>query len=360
MDETLAMLQALTEAHGVPGQEADVRALLGRYLAPYGEIMVDGLGSIVARRAGTRDAAAPRVLVVGHMDEVGFMVTMIDDDGYIKFQPLGGWWEQVMLAQRVRIGTHKGEVFGVIGSKAPHLLDAEARKKLTEKKDMFIDVGVTSRDDALAAGIRPGDPITPVCPFAVGANPDVLIGKAWDNRAGCALAVETLRLLAAGDGAHPNTVYAGATVQEEVGLRGAITVSQLVDPAVGLAYDVGIAGDTPGIARHEAQGRLGQGAVLFLYDGSLIPHLKLRDLTIAVAEAEGIPYQFDTLPMGGQDAGRIALNRSGVPSIAIGVPARYIHSAASMIHRADFDAAARLGAALIRRLDAATVADLRS
>jgi putative aminopeptidase FrvX len=265
-----------------------------------------------------------------------------------------------MLAQRVRIRTRKGDIYGVIGSKAPHLLDIEERKKMVVKKDMFIDVGVTSRQDALDAGIRPGDPMTPVCPFTVMANPKVLMAKAWDNRAGCALALETLRLLAADGGTHPNTVYAGATTQEEVGLRGATTLSYLADPDVGIAYDVGIAGDTPGIALHEAQGRLGQGAILFIYDGSLVPNLKLRDLAVDTAEAEGIPYQFDRVAMGGEDAGRMAISRAGVPALCIGVPARYIHSAASMIHRDDFDAAARLGAALIRRLDAATVADLRN
>jgi endoglucanase len=128
---------------------------------------------------------------------------------------------------------------------------------------------------------------------------------------------------------------------------------------VGIAYDVGIAGDTPGIGLHEAQGRLGKGAVIFIYDGSLVPNLKLRDLAVDTAEAAGIPYQFDTVAMGGEDAGRMAITRGGVPALCIGVPARYIHSAASLIHRDDFDAAAQLGAALIRRLDTATVADLR-
>ena len=359
MDETLAMMQALTEAPGVPGHERAVRDLMRGYLAPYGEVLTDGLGGIVARRTGAGGAEEPRILLAGHMDEVGYMVTLIDENGYLKFQPLGGWWEQVMLAQRVLVRTHKGDLVGVVGSKPPHLLTAEERQKMTEKKAMFIDIGVTSRQDAIEAGVRPGDPIIPICPFTPMANPKVLLAKAWDNRAGCALAVETLRLLAADGGAHPNTVYAGATVQEEVGLRGAATLAGLVQPHVGIAYDVGIAGDTPGTAPHEAQSKLGAGAILFIFDGSLIPNLRLRDLAIETAEAGGIPYQFDTVAMGGEDAGRWAMHGSGVPAICIGVPARYIHSAASIIHWDDFQAAAQLGAALIRRLDAATVATLR-
>jgi endoglucanase len=358
MDETLAMMQALTEAHGVPGQEDEVRTLMGRYLQPYGELISDGLGSLVVRYPGGAGEEGPRVLLASHMDEVGFLVTAIDDDGYIRFQPLGGWWEQVVLAQRVRVATRRGPFPGVVGAKPPHILSLDERKKVVEGRSLYIDIGVTSRRDALAAGVRPGDPITPLCPFTVMANPKVLMAKAWDDRAGCALVIETLRLLAAGP-AHPNVVYAGGTVQEEIGLRGATTLTHLLEPAIGIAYDVGIAGDTPGVTPCDAQGRLGQGALIFIYDGSLVPNPRLRDLVIDVAEEEGIPYQFDTMPGGGEDAGRMALSRGGMPAICLGVPARYIHSAASLIHRDDFDAAARLGAALIRRLDASTVATLR-
>src|SRR3954470_22801514 len=132
MDETLQMLKDLTEAPGVPGQEGPVREVMARYLAPLGEIATDNLGSIVGVKVGkgVNKDNAPRILVAGHMDEVGFMVTMIDDDGYLKFQSLGGWWEQVMLAQRVTVRTHKGDLVGVFGSKPPHILSADERKKI--------------------------------------------------------------------------------------------------------------------------------------------------------------------------------------------------------------------------------------
>jgi putative aminopeptidase FrvX len=357
MDELLQMFKDLTEAPGVPGQEGAVREIMGRYLAPLGEVLTDRLGSIVAYKTGggVERGNAPKVLVAGHMDEVGFLVKLIDDNGYIKFQPLGGWWEQVMLAQRVLIRTRKGDIVGVFGSKPPHLLSADERKKMVQKEDMFIDIGVMSKEDAIAAGVRPGDPIIPICPFTVMSNEKMLLAKAWDNRFGCALSVQLLKELG---NDHPNTVYAGATVQEEVGLRGAQTLAQMIQPDVAIALDVAIAGDTPGVKQHEAQGKMGGGPVLLIYDATLIPNLRLRDLCIDVAESEGIPLQFDSIPAGGTDAGKFQFAAQGVPSIAIGVPTRYIHSAASLMNIDDFNNATRLMVALVRHLDAATVAGL--
>jgi endoglucanase len=358
MDDTLRMLKELTEAPGVPGAEGPVREVMARYLAPHGEIITDGLGSIVAYHSGrgmNRDND-PRVLVAGHMDEVGFMVTQVDDDGFLKFQTLGGWWEQVMLAQRVTVRTRKGDLTGVFGSKPPHILSAEERKKPVEKSDMFIDIGVLSKQEAIDAGVRPGDPIIPICPFTVLTNEKMLLAKAWDNRFGCAVSIQVLEQI--GDD-HPNTLYAGATVQEEVGLRGAQTLSHLVNPDVAISVDVGIAGDTPGVKKHEAQSKMGEGPIILIYDGSLIPSLKLRDLFIDVAEEENIPYQFDSVSAGGTDGGRFQLTHDGVPTINIGIPTRYIHSATSLANLDDINNSSRLIAAVLRRLDASTIADLR-
>jgi endoglucanase len=350
-DRVLEMFRELTEAPGVPGFEEPVRAVLRKYLSPLGEILQDRLGSLVARKEGT--SPHPKVMVAGHMDEIGFLVTRITDEGYLKFQTLGGWWSQVMLAQRVRVWTREGPVLGIIGSKPPHLLEEEERKKPVDPKDMYIDVGAGSREEAERFGIRPGDPIVPDSPFTVLQNPKLLVAKAWDNRFGCAAVVEVLRALQ--EEPHPNTVYGVASVQEEVGLRGAQTSSYLVQPDVGIALDTGIAGDTPGVKPDEAQGKLGKGPVILLYDATMIPHVRLRDLVVETAEAEGIPYQFDRVSRGGTDAGRIHTFGVGVPSVVLGAPVRYIHSHNAVLHRDDFDNTVRLVTALLRRLDAATL-----
>jgi endoglucanase len=286
------------------------------------------------------------------------MVTRITDEGYLKFQPLGGWWDQVMLAQRVEIYTHQGPIVGVIGSKPPHILAPDERNKVYEKKHMFIDIGASSRAEAESWGVRPGDPVVPVCPFTVMRNPELLMAKAWDNRFGCALAIEVLRRLKGQP--HPNQVYAVGNVQEEVGLRGATTTTNLIAPDIGFALDTGIAGDTPGIKPDEAQGKLGGGPVVLLYDGSMIPHSRLRDLVIDTAAAEGISLQFDIMPGGGTDAGKMHVFGAGVPSLVLGVPVRYIHTHAAILNRNDFDNAAKLLVAVVKRLDAETVNQLKS
>jgi putative aminopeptidase FrvX len=356
MDDTLKMMQELTEAPGISGFEEPVRRVMRRYMEPLSEILTDNLGSIVGRKVGQE--GGPKILLAGHMDEIGFMVTRITDEGYLKFQTIGGWWDQVMLAQRVEIHTRQGPVIGVIGSKPPHILSPDERKKVYEKKDMFIDVGASSREEAQSFGIRPGDPVVPVCPFTVMRNPKLLMTKAWDNRFGCALAIEVMRMLKGQP--HPNVLYAVGNVQEEVGLRGATTTTNLIEPDIGFALDTGIAGDTPGIGPDEAEGKLGKGPVILLYDSSMIPHTGLRDLVIDTAEAQGVPYQFDKVAGGGTDAGRIHIFGAGVPSLVIGVPVRYIHTNAAIMHRDDFDNAVKLLVAVVKRLDAETVRQLKS
>ncbi|MFS8628471.1 MAG: M42 family metallopeptidase [Limnochordales bacterium] len=354
MDETLQMLKDLTEAAGVPGFEREARQVMERYLAPLGELSRDRLGSVIARKRGTSDA--PKIMLAGHLDEIGFMVQLITEDGFLRFQPLGGWWDQVLMGQRVVVKTCKGDVVGVIGSKPPHVLPPDDRKKVVEKKDMFIDIGASSKEEAMELGVRPGDPIVPYSPFTVMANGKYIMAKALDNRVGCALVIEVLKRLQGVD--HPNTVYGVGTVQEEVGLRGAQTSSFAVEPDVGIALEVAIAGDVPGMKPEEAQAKLGGGPTLLLYDASLIPNVKLRDLIIDTAKEEGIPLQFDVMPGGATDAGRMHLFGRGAAAVCIGVPTRYIHTHAAVMHRDDFEAAARLVTALVKKLDQEQVAKL--
>jgi putative aminopeptidase FrvX len=347
-EKRFQMFKELTEVGGVPGNEYAVKEIMKSYLQPVSEELVtDRLGSIVGKKTGKADG--PRVLIAGHMDEVGFMVTRITDEGFIRFQPLGGWWGQVMLAQRVTIETGKGNIVGVIGSKPPHILPPEERKKTVEIKDMFIDIGVASKEEAVEAGIRPGDSIVPICPFTPMANPKYLMAKAWDNRVGCAVAIDVLNQLQGED--HPNIVYSGATVQEEVGLRGAQTLSNTINPDFAFAIDVTIGGDTPGVKTDDAPCKLGKGVAIGLYDASMVSNKRFVDFIVNVAKEMDIDVQFDAMPGGGTDAGKFHLNAQGVPSIALMIPSRYIHSHAAIIHEDDYDSTVKLIVETIKRLD---------
>lgn len=353
LDETLTMLKELTDAKGIPGNEREVREVMKKYITPYAdEIDYDGLGSLIAKKTGQADG--PKVMLGGHLDEVGFMVTNIDEKGFIRFQTVGGWWSQVMLAQRVTIVTSKGEsITGVIGSKPPHILSPEARKKPFDIKDMFIDIGATSKEEAISWGVRPGDMIVPYFEFTVMKNNKFLLAKAWDNRIGCAIVINVLKNLQKEN--HPNIVYGVGAVQEEVGLRGAKTAAYKIEPDIGFALDVGTAGDTPGVTEKESLSKLGEGPQIILYDASLVSHKGLRDFVTSVADELNIPYQFESIPGGGTDAGSIHLTKSGIPSIAITIATRYLHSNASIIHRDDFENAVKLLTELVKRLDRDTV-----
>jgi putative aminopeptidase FrvX len=355
MDRLTSMLKILTEADGVPSYEGEVKRIVEQYLLPLSsEIKRDRLGSIVGKKVGNADG--PRVLLAGHLDEVGFMVTHITDQGFIRFQQLGGWWPHTLPSQRVKVKTRKGDYIGVIGSKAPHVLKPEERKKVLELKDLFIDVGAKDREDAEKMGIRLGDPIIPVSEFFTMRDGELWVGKALDNRAGCALAIEVMQRLQ--DEEHPNIVYGGATVQEEVGLRGAQTLANLIQPEIAFALDVGIANDTPGFGKDQPPNHVGKGPLLVLADATMVGHPKLRRLVLDVAEEKEISIQFDTLMGGGTDGGKFHLAGIGCPTVVIGFATRYIHSHNSIMSRKDFEQAATLLTEVVKRLDRKTVEEI--
>jgi putative aminopeptidase FrvX len=318
---------------------------------PVSQIQSDKLGSIISVKRGSTDS--PRVMLAGHMDEVGFMVSLITDEGFIRFVPLGGWWDQVMLAQRVVVKTSAGDVYGLLGAKPPHLLEREEAQKLVKKKDMYVDIGATSADEVKGSGVRLGDPIIPICPFTVLSSGKTYMAKAWDDRLGCALFIQALERLE--DQKHPNVVYGVGTVQEEVGLSGAKTSVYNVNPDVAIILEVDIAGDVPGIKPEESAIKLGKGPTLLLYDARMIPNLRLRDLVISVAKENEIPLQFSAIPGGATDGAMIHLHNEGVPTVVLAVPTRHIHSHAGILHRDDYDHALDLLVKLIMRMDDATV-----
>lgn len=351
MDKTIEFLKEITEAHGIPGYENPVRQVVRKYLESLGEVSQDKIGSVICKKTGTADS--PRIMLAGHMDEIGFMVKHITDEGFIKFLTLGGWFDQVLLGQRVTIKTQKGDIVGVIGVKPPHLLSAEERAKVVVKKDMYIDVGASSKAEVEEIGVRVGYPVIPRADFVELANGKTYLSKAWDDRVGVALAIEVLQHFQTVT--HPNTLFGVATVMEEVGVRGATTSVYSVDPDVAIVLEADIAGDVPGVKPEESSIKLGKGPSVILHDAKMIPNLALRDLAIATAFEKQIPLQFSSIEAGATDGAAIHLHNAGVPTVVISVPSRHIHSHSSIIHRDDYDNSVKLLVELVKKLDAQTV-----
>ncbi|HDG3943762.1 TPA: M42 family metallopeptidase [Staphylococcus aureus] len=292
MNQSVKLLKHLTDVNGVAGYEMQVKEAMRNYIEPVSDqIIEDNLGGIFGKKNAENGQYS--IMISGHMDEVGFMVTKIDKHGFISFTPVGGWWNQVMLSQKVTITTDSGkEIRGIIGSKPPHVLTPEERKKPMEIKNMFIDIGVSSKGEAEEAGVEVGNMVTPYSEFEVLANNKYLTAKAFDNRYGCALAIEVLQRLK--DENIGINLYSGATVQEEVGLR---------------------------------------------------KHIK------DVAKKHNIEVQWDTTPGGGTDAGSIHVANEGIPTMTIGVTLRYMHSNVSVLNVDDYENSIRLVTEIVRSLN---------
>ncbi len=354
MDEdTISFFSRFTEAFGPSGFEIEPLKMLKERYSPYAdEILSDKLGSLILVKRGSSER--PKIMASGHSDEIGFIIVSIEDNGFLKFEPLGGWVPTTLPAHRVIIRSKKGDYVGVITSKPPHLMTPEERKKPIEFKDLYIDVGAKNKDQIKEMGIRIGDPVAPLAPFEVLRGGKAWLGKAFDDRVGAFIVMETLKRLKEGRIDHPNSYYAVTTVQEEVGLRGAETAADVVDPDLFIAVDVDIAGDSPGVSSYEAPSKMGEGVSILTWDKSMVPNARLKEFVIEVAEEENIPYQLSAVK-GGTDAGKVHLHKYGVPSIVLGIPTRHIHSHSSIMSPDDVEAALRLMVALIKRLDERTV-----
>ena len=354
-DNALKILASLTESFGPAGFEREPARIIKQYMSEFvDEVLYDKLGSVILKKKGTSEQ--PKILLAGHIDEVGFMISGIDrETGFLTFNPLGGWYDQVLLGQRVTVRTSKGDLPGVISSKPPHLLAPEELEKVVKKDKMFIDIGSTSKEETAQMGIRIGDPAVPWSPFNLIKGGRIALGKAFDDRLGVFVAAQTVRKLKQENIPHPNTVYAAATVMEEVGLRGATTVPHVVDPDVGIVLEVDIAGDVPEIKPQQAPARMGKGPTILTYDASMIPNQLLKEFVIRTAEMNEIPYQLSFTARGGTDAGKIHIHKMGCPSIVIGIPTRHIHSHVGMFSLEDFENTVKLTLELTKRLDYDTV-----
>ena len=337
-------LEKLSNACGVTGRESEVRELMIRLMTPYSdEIVVDKMENVIAIKKG--NSAAPKIMLAAHMDEVGLMVKTITKDGFLQFTKMGGIDDRILPAQKVTIFSRKGACPGIIGSKPPHIQKEDERKKIIAFDELFIDIGAESKEDAMALGVSVGDPVGFDIKY-VSLGKDVVMGKAFDNRAGCVTMVEALKLMEKTD----YTVCAVGTVQEEVGLRGATTAAFGVDPDLAIALDVTIAGDTPGVREFDTSVKMGKGPALTISDSGLITHPKVLRWLLDTAEEEKIPFQLETGLMGSTDAARISLTRQGIPSGNISIPTRYIHSPVAMLSLKDIENSAKLTVAAIQRI----------
>ena len=337
-------LEKLSNVCGVTGNEVSVRELLIQLMKPYvDEVIVDRLENVIAVKQGKQDK--PKIMLAAHMDEVGLMVKTITKEGFLQFSKIGGIDDRILPAQRVVVYTKNGVYNGVIGSKPPHIQKDEERRKVLAVDDLFIDIGAENREAAERMGVTVGNSVVFDTKY-VALNGNMVMGKAFDNRAGCLAMVETLRLLGETD----CTVCAVGTVQEEVGLRGAGTAAFGVDPTVALALDVTVAGDVPGVREYDTNVKTGKGPALTISDSGLITHPKVLRWLLDTAEEEKIAIQLESGLMGSTDAARISLTRQGIPSGTISIPTRYIHSPTAMLNMQDIEYSAKLAAAAIQRI----------
>lgn len=333
----MELLKALSEMHGAPGREEHVRDFIASKVeAHVDEMRTDAMGTLIClKRSGKKDAK--RVMIACHMDEIAFYVRNIDEDGFIRVQPLGGFDPRNLFARRVRIETRDGkEIFGNLnpGGRPIHIATPEDRKKIPEIKEFFVDTGLSSEE--LRERVRPGDPCTLCQEFT--ELGDLWTGKCLDNRLACWLGIRILEQVKKPD----HDLYVAFTVQEEIGVRGAITSSYDIDPHIGIAIDATLAVDTPGVPDEEQITKLGEGTAIKIMDSYSVSDRSLVDEFIDIAESNDIKHQFEILPLGGTDAGALQRARSGCKVIALSVPTRYIHSVTETIHKDDLYASLEL------------------
>ncbi len=358
-DRTELLLQRLSDAPGPPGAEEPVRAIMVPEMKQFATapITFDGMGSVIAQQAPKSGQPGPRIMIDAHMDELGGMVRRVTPGGFLTMQMLGGWLDQALVDQRWIIIGSKGPVHAVTGIRDIHVVPAEERTRVFPREQMYLDIGAKNPAEAAAMGVEPGDPVVPDAPFMALNGSQNYLGKAWDDRIGCAVLLEAMRRTAAMP--HANTLVYVATTQEEIGLRGARTAAQVVKPDIGIAIEGGITGDTAGTHPEETQARLGAGPGIFLYDSSTIPNRKLVALVRRTAAAGNIPLQADLVQGYGDDSAEMQTTNGGTPTVNLVVPVRYTHSHNGVVNRHDFDQMVDLVVNLLVHMDQAQVNDLR-
>ena len=336
LNEINALLEKLSNANGISGAEGAVAKIIRDEIAPYvDEIKTDRMGNLIAVKKGDDF----KIMLAAHMDEIGLMVQYIDEKGFIRFVGVGGWYNPVLVSQRVILHGEKGDIPGVLGMKPPHVMEEADRKKPIELANLFIDVGAHSAEEVEAMGITVGTTVTIDRDYQPLAG-TVVTGKALDNRVGCAMLIGALKEMET-----KYTIYAVFTVQEEVGLKGAKTAAFSLNPDVAIATDVTIPGDSPGIERRKAPVFMGDGPVVVMVSASGRGHLadpRMVDWLKKTAKKHDIKIQLEVGDGGNTDASAINFERGGIPSVPVSVPARYIHSPVEVIDLKDLQGAIEL------------------
>ena len=345
LEEIKNLLEKLSNAHGISGHEKEVRTILEEELKPYvDEIKTDKLGNLIA----TKNGEGPSVMIAAHMDEIGFMVKYIDDNGFIYFAKSGGWFDQTLLNQRVVIHSKDKHTIGVVGSKPPHIMKAEEMKKIIEIGEMYIDIGAKNKKDAEKIGVQVGDTITLDRKFEALSN-NMVTGKAFDNRAGMVIMIEAARLLSKLK--LKAVVNFVGTTQEEIGLKGARTAAYALNPDVAIAVDTTIPGDHPGVEKKHSSLGIGKGPAITVSDAEgvgIVVAESVLDWMKDSAKIGKIPYQLSVTEGGMTDAAIMNITKQGIPSGGISIATRYIHSPVEVLDLKDLEQCAKLIAECIK------------
>ena len=345
MSET-RFLRALSNAFGPSGHEEQVREILKTELQPYAdEVRVDKLGNILFYHNGQEGSA--RIMLSAHMDEVGVLVTFIENEGFLRFETLGGIPNNTLPGQRILFRGEKMELKGIVGTKPPHIMTADEQNKVIPAEDLFIDIGAESMDAAKAKSADIGMVGVFDVEFTE-LGEGYVRGKALDDRAGCAVLAEVFKALRDS----PYNFVGVGSVQEELGMRGARTAAWQVDPDYGLALEGTFAADVPGTRPDRASAKLKGGPVITIMDRTVFTDPTVLKTLINAGKEKHIPFQFKKVPTGGTDAGAIHLTKAGVPSGTVAVPCRYIHGPAAIAHVDDLKNTVSLVTEFIRSISA--------
>lgn len=343
------LLKTLSSLHGPCGFEQPVSAWIRDKIQPIvDDVQVDPLGNVIARKKGGKPG--PKMIITAHMDEVGFIVKKIEKNGLIRFEKLGGHDDRILLAQKVQVRTRHGVLTGVIGTMSAHFVKFDDASKVRNHRQLYIDIGATSKEGAEVLGIEIGNPITwaPMAEFLGNETTGKIVGKGFDDRAGCAVIIQLLEELK--DVTFHGEIIAIFTVQEEVGLRGAKVAAESVDADVAIAIDTTAVSDTVEDVMDQSLA-LGAGTGIKILDFSLIAHPAVKEKLINVAKAQTIPFQYEVFPGIGTDGGAVSLANKGIPTGVLSIPSRYAHSPVEVIDRKDLEATKQLLKAFVLALE---------